>query len=298
MKNKNMQLIINLLLILIGNLIFAIAINAVVIPNHLGEGGVTGITLFLLYVFGWNNAVASFLINAVLMVIGWKYLDPKTIIYTLLSILSMSLFLQFVHIGTFIPENSLIAPAVAGALIGIAIGIVIRGNGTTGGTDIVALILNKFFGISIARAFLILDILILIPLTFVIGLEKGVMTVGTIIIASKVINYVLEGYNPRKAVTIVSDHHEVIAKQLLEVLDRGITVMNGYGFYTKKEKHVLYIVVNQRQLLPLQKIVHSLDPKAFITVADIHQVVGEGFTYFLDESSESFTEYVVEETGK
>ncbi|HFI0463845.1 TPA: YitT family protein [Streptococcus suis] len=282
MKHPLIKPLLNVLLIIFGNLLFAIAVNAVIIPNQLGEGGITGLTLYFLYAFGWNNAIASFIINTCLLIIGWRFLDGKTIIYTLLSILAMTIFLQYVHIGEFVPENTLVAPAVSGVIIGLAIGIVIHGNGTTAGTDIIALILNKYLGISVSKAFLIIDFLIIIPLTSEIGLEKGVMTVGTLLVASKTLSFILDGFNPRKAVTIISDSHQEIAKQLSEVLDRGITVLNGYGYYTKLDKHILYIVINQRQLLTLQKIVHRIDPKAFVTVTDINQVVGEGFTYFID----------------
>lgn len=276
------QVLRNTLLVLLGNLIFAIAINAVVIPNQLGEGGVTGLSLFFLYVLGWNNAVFTFIANSILMVIGWRYLDKKTILYTLLSIVSMSVFLQYVNIGEFVPENSIMAPVASGFLIGLAIGIVIHGNGTTAGTDILAMIMNKYLGISVSKSFLILDISIIIPLTMVIGLEKGLMTMGTMFFAAHILNYVLEGYNPRKSVTIISEHYEKIAEQLIEQLDRGVTVLNGYGFYTKKSKHIIYIVVNQRQVLKLQKIVKAIDPRAFVTIADIKQVYGEGFSFFND----------------
>lgn len=289
MKKKHLQIIYNVLLVLLGNFIFAVAINSITIPNQLGEGGITGFSLFTLYVFGWNNATVSLIVNIFLLIIGWKFLDRKTILYTILAIFSLSFFLNFVHIGEFVPENTIIAPVASGFLIGVAIGIVIHGNGTTAGTDIIALIMNKYLGISIPKSFLILDVLIIIPLTFVIGLEKGVLTIFTLYVTSKVMTFILEGYNPRKAVTIVSQQHQEIAQKISEVLDRGITVLNGYGFYTKMDKHVLYVVISQRQLLTLQKIVHSIDPKAFVTVTDIHQVVGEGFTFFIDTEATNTT---------
>lgn len=282
MKRKHIKTLLNILLVLLGNFIFAIAINSVIIPNQLGEGGITGLTLFFLYVFGWNNAITSFIINTCLLVIGWRFLDKKTIIYTILSIVALSVFLQYVHLGEFVPENTLIAPIISGVMVGAAIGIVIHGNGTTAGTDIIVMILNKYLGISISKGFLMIDLMIIIPLTTVIGLEKGVMTLGTLFVASRTLSYILDGQNPKKAVTIISQSHQEIATKLSDVLERGITVLNGYGFYTKMDKHILYIVISQRQLLTLQKIVHSIDPKAFITVTDINQVVGEGFTFFID----------------
>lgn len=282
MKKTFKNIFFNLLFVLLGNLIFSIAINSVIIPNHLGEGGITGLSLLLLYLFGWNNALVSFVINMFLLVIGWKFLDKKTIIYTVISIVSLSLFLSYVNLGEFIPQNTMMAPLVSGVMVGAAIGIVILGNGTTAGTDIIVLILNKYTGISIPKAFLMLDIFIIVPLSLVIGLEKGAMTVLALMVASRTMTFLLEGQNPKKAVTIISQYHEEIADKLSTVLNRGVTIFNGYGFYTKNEKHIIYIVISQRQLLTLQKIIHTIDPKAFVTISDIHQVVGEGFTFFID----------------
>lgn len=282
MKKDYLKIGVNIMLVIIGNILFAVAINSIVIPNELGEGGITGFSLFFYYVLGWNNAVVSFVANAILLILGWRYLDAKTILYTILAIVTLSLSLQYVHLGEFVPENTVIAPLVAGFVIGVSIGIVIHGNGTTAGTDILALMMKKYLGISVAKGLLILDILIITPLTFVIGLERGVMTIITLVVTSQVLSFMLEGYNPRKAVTIISNHHEEIAQKITQILERGITVLNGYGFYTGLDKHVLYIVINERQLLTLQKIIHEIDPKAFVTVTDIHQVVGEGFTFFID----------------
>ncbi|MGX7078112.1 YitT family protein [Globicatella sanguinis] len=287
MKKDHIRILVNIFLVLLGNFIFSIAINSVIIPNELGEGGITGFSLFFLYVFNWNNAIVSFVVNTILLIIGWKFLDKKTIFYTILAIASLSIFLQYIHLGAFIPENTIVAPLVAGFLIGLSVGIVIHGNGTTAGTDILALMMKKYLGISVARGLLILDIMIITPLTFVIGLEKGVMTVITLLITSQVLSFILEGFNPRKAVTIVSNEHQAIAQKITDTLDRGITVLNGYGFYTQLEKHVLYIVISERQLLALQKIVHEIDPKAFVTVTDIHQVVGEGFTFFIEPENDT-----------
>lgn len=274
----------NLALVLIGTFIFSIAINSIVIPNQLGEGGVTGITLLLFYVFDISPSLSNFIINAIIMLIGWKFLEKETIFYTLVAIVSMSLFLEFVFLPSFIPTNSLLGPLASGLLIGLGIGIVILGHGTTAGVDIIALIINKYMGLQVSIALLILDVMIVIPLTVVIGLEKGLLTLISLYITSKILNFVMEGYNPKKAIMVVSNKHDEIAEEIMKRVDRGITVLKGYGYYSKAEKDVLYVVINRIQLIKVQRIINDIDSNAFVTVTGIQQVLGEGFTFNLDQS--------------
>lgn len=269
---------------LIGTFIFSIAVNSIVIPNQLGEGGVTGITLLLFYVFDISPSLSNFIINAIIMLIGWKFLEKETIFYTLVAIVSMSLFLEFVFLPSFIPTNSLLGPLASGFLIGLGIGIVILGHGTTAGVDIIALIINKYMGLQVSIALLILDVMIVIPLTVVIGLEKGVLTLISLYITSKILNFVMEGYNPKKAIMVVSNKHDEIAEEIMKRVDRGITVLKGYGYYSKAEKDVLYVVINRIQLIKVQRIINDIDSNAFVTVTGIQQVLGEGFTFNLDQS--------------
>lgn len=274
----------NLALVLIGTFIFSIAVNSIVIPNQLGEGGVTGITLLLFYVFDISPSLSNFIINAIIMLIGWKFLEKETIFYTLVAIVSMSLFLEFVFLPSFIPTNSLLGPLASGFLIGLGIGIVILGHGTTAGVDIIALIINKYMGLQVSIALLILDVMIVIPLTVVIGLEKGLLTLISLYITSKILNFVMEGYNPKKAIMVVSNKHDEIAEEIMKRVDRGITVLKGYGYYSKAEKDVLYVVINRIQLIKVQRIINDIDSNAFVTVTGIQQVLGEGFTFNLDQS--------------
>ncbi|MBA5728770.1 YitT family protein [Aerococcaceae bacterium INB8] len=274
----------NLALVLIGTYIFSIAVNSIVIPNQLGEGGVTGITLLLFYIFDISPALSNFIINAIIMLVGWRFLEKETIFYTIVAIISMSLFLEFIFLPSFIPTNSLLGPLASGFLIGLGIGIVILGHGTTAGVDIIALIINKYLGLQVSIALLILDVLIVIPLTIVIGLEKGLLTLISLYITSKILNFVMEGYNPKKAIMVVSNKHDEIAEEIMKRVDRGITVLKGYGYYSKAEKEVLYVVINRIQLIKVQRIINEIDSNAFVTVTGIQQVLGEGFTFNLDQS--------------
>lgn len=275
----------NILLIISGAAIFAVSVNSIIIPNALGQGGITGFVLFLNYTIGVNIAVTSFMINVFLLIIGWKFLDKLTIIYTLTATSSISFFLEYIHLPHFIPESPITASIAIGILVGISVGIVVVGNGSTGGTDIIALILNKFTGISFSNALFILDLIIVTLLTFVIGLENGIITIISIYISTQIINFILAGLNPKQAFYIVSNKYEDIGEAILKEINRGCTVLKGYGFYSKEERNVLFVVVSRRQVLQLQRLVQFHDPNAFITVSAVQEVHGEGFTYFLNNKA-------------
>lgn len=272
----------NLFLVLLGTFIFSVTINSIIIPNSLGEGGVTGLTLLLYYVLDISPAISNFVINSILLIIGWRLLEKKTIIYTIVSVVSLSIFLDYITFPAFISNNTLIAPVVAGVLVGVSIGIVILGHGTTAGADIIAMIINKKIGLPISTALLLIDMLIILPLSFVIGLEKGIMTVISVFLTSKLIDFVMEGYNPKKAVMIVSNEAHIIAEEIMTQVDRGITVLKGYGYYSKAEKEVLYVVISRLQLMKVQRLINEIDPNAFVTVSGIQQVLGEGFTFHME----------------
>lgn len=287
------DIIKTLVLITIGCFIFSIAVNSVVIPNELGEGGITGVNMLLLYSFGFNPAISNLLINTVILLIGWTLLERKTLYYTFFAVAMMSFFIQVNHLGVFMPENTVLAPLLSGLLIGGGVGLVIAAGGTTAGTDIIALIINKFLGIPVSSALLMIDAVIVTSLSMVIGLEKGVLSLISTFVTSQVINFIIEGSNPKKAVTIVSDRYEEIGQEIMQKINRGITVFNGYGFYSKTEKDVLYVVINRIQLVKLQHIIYEIDPNAFVTVSGIQQVIGEGFTFFRDDQPTNFEEEVL-----
>lgn len=279
----NKSTLISIALVLIGTFIMSISINSIVIPNNLGDGGVTGISVLLLYVFNINPSLTVIVVNGFLLAIGWRYLSKELVIYTLLSVVSLSFFLNYPMFGPFIPENSLVPPIIAGVLTGLGIGLVVLGRGTTAGTDIIAMLLNKYLGIRIATGLAICDIVIVSFSLYVIGLESGIMTYITIFMTNQVLNFILEGFNPKKSIMVISNYHEEIASRVMTEVNRGITVINGHGYYSSTEKQILYIVVNRQQLMPIQRIIHEIDTNAFVVISDVQQVLGEGFTFYLDE---------------
>ena len=204
-KYINQETLTSILMVTIGSFIFSFTINAVVIPNQFGSGGVTGITLLLYYIFDINPGTSNLVINIALLLIGYQFLERRTMFYTIYAVILMSVFLDITR-GSyqFVPQNSLLAAIGGGVVAGAALGVVMLGNGTTAGTDIIAMMLKKYLGWNVSVSLLLLDIFVVSPLSIISDLEKVVITLIYLFTASRMINLVLEGFNSKKSFMIIS----------------------------------------------------------------------------------------------
>lgn len=266
----------NLLLIIIGGCIFALGINLFALPAELSEGGVIGITILLYYYFGWSPGITNFIINLVLMIAGYRLLDKRTIIYTIFGIFSTSFFLFATEsFGRKFSNDTLLIAIFAGVLVGVGLGLVFLSGGTTGGSAIIARIINKYFGVSIGKAMLAVDILVIGVSYFKIGPEKTLYTLIAVYLGARLVDYIIEGFNTKKAVTIISENSIEIAARINSQLVRGATLYNARGAYTRKDKEVVYSIISKSQLLELKRLVNACDPNAFVVVHDVHEVLGQ-----------------------
>lgn len=282
------KIISNLLIITIGAFIFALAVNVFALPNNLGEGGVTGVTMILYYTNGISPALTNVFFNAILLGIGYKFLDRQTVFYTIFAIAVMSLFLSLTESLAFQANEVMIGAISAGALMGVGMGLIMKGNGTTAGSAILAKLANKYLGWNTSYALLFFDLIVVIPSVFVIGFESMLFTIVSLAVSTKLLDFILEGSNPKKSVLIISEFHEEIAKEISEQLNRGITIVNGEGYYQQTPKRILYVVISRPQLLAIQKIINEIDPLAFVIINEANSVIGEGFTreLFIDTEQE------------
>ncbi|MBD8498000.1 YitT family protein [Paenibacillus arenosi] len=268
---------IDIFMIMLGAFIFAVAINVFVIPNEFGEGGVTGITIILYYLFQWSPGLVNLVINAFLLIVGYRFLDKMTTIYTIIAVLFNSLFLYLTEDWT-IASNELIINAIFGGVFtGVGLGLIIRVGGTTAGTTILARITNKYLDWNISYGLLFFDLIVAFSSYFIIGAEALMFTIVMLYVATKVMDFIIEGLNTQKACMIISDAHKDIAEQVNLSMDRGVTVFYGRGHYTNTPKEILYVVISKQEVSALKKIVRSHDKDAFITIHDIRDVFGEGF---------------------
>lgn len=269
--------ITDIVTIILGALIFALDVNLFVIPNDFGEGGVTGVTIILYYLFQWSPGLVNFIFNSILLVVGYKFLDKQTTIYTIIAVVFNSLFLYLTE-GWSIASHDLMLNAVFGGVFaGVGIGLIIKVGGTTAGSTILARLMNKYLDWNVSYALLFFDLIVVFASLFIIGVQSLMFTIVMLFIGTKVMDFIIEGLNPRKAVMIVSKEQNQIAEQVNVLMERGVTVLHGHGFYTKLPQEILYIVINKQEISQLKKIVKAIDTNAFITIHDVRDVFGEGF---------------------
>ncbi|EGG32171.1 YitT family protein [Paenibacillus sp. HGF5] len=271
--------------IIAGSAIYAFGLLYFIIPNELMEGGVTGITVLLNYAFNISPSLSTMALNIPLFLVGMKILGKRQSVYTGLGIASLTLFLWLFELlidrGYVVPFHTehdyILAALYAGVTLGAGLGIVFRFGGTTGGSDIIARIINRKFGFSMGQIILSLDILIIGLSLFFIPLERILYTLVAVFIASKVIDFIQEGAYAAKAFTIISDRAPDIANRISTEMDRGVTLIPAIGAYSMQAKHMVYCVVSRQEIRRLTGIAKSLDPRAFIIINDVNDVHGEGF---------------------
>ena len=261
--NKNIK---NILLVILGSFIFSAGVNAFIISGNLGEGGVTGIAIVLYYAFHISPALTNFVANAILIVIGYKFLSKKSTILTIIATVLISVFLSLTESWHVETGNVIINAVFGGTSVGLGIGIIVLAGGTTAGTTILARIANKYLDVSTAYALLFFDLIVVVISLTVLPLSKALVTVISLYIGTKVMDYVIEGLNTKKAMTIISSKPEEVA-----------TILNGHGYYSREEKDVLYVVVAKTQVTRAKRIIKKIDKNAFLVIHDVRDVYGNGF---------------------
>lgn len=268
---------IELLFIIVGSFLFALAVNLFVIPNDFGEGGVTGVTIILYYLYEWSPGLVSLIINGALLIVGYRFLSRNTTIYTIVAVIFNSLFLHLTRNWTIQSDEVFINAIFGGVFVGVGIGLIIRAGGTSAGTTILASITKKYLGWNISYGLLFFDLIVVFSSYFIIGVEKLMLTIVMLYVGTKVMEFIIEGFSTKKAITIISEHSDEIAKQVNIKMNRGVTVYAGHGYYSKEKKDILYIIIGSREVVRLKRIVQNIDERAFVAIHDVRDVFGEGF---------------------
>lgn len=271
----------DIILVMIGSFIFSAGINAFVISGNLGEGGVTGIAIVLYYAFHISPGITNFVLNAILIIVGYKYLSKRSTYLTIFSTVLISIFLGLTETWHVETGNVVINAAFGGTCVGLGIGIIVLAGGTTAGTVILARIVNKYLDISTPYALLFFDLIVVLISLTEIPLVKCLVTVMSLYIGTKVMEFVIEGLNTKKAMTIISSRPNEVAKAIDQQVGRGLTILNGHGYYTREEKDVLYVVISKTQVSRAKRIIKNIDENAFLVIHDVRDVYGNGF--LLDE---------------
>ena len=272
----------NIIGILIGTALFSFGFVHFNMQNQLGEGGFSGITLILYFTLNWDPALMNLLLNIPMFILGWKLLGKLTFIYTIIGTVAVSVFLkifQTYEVNMNLQDDLLLVSLFAGVFVGVGLGIVFRFGGTTGGVDIIARLANKYLGWSIGKTMFGFDFfVILISWATFLDARSMMYTLVAVYVGGRVIDLVQEGAYTAKGAFIISLKSDEIADLISKNMERGVTVFDGHGHFTKEHRDVLYCVVSRNELVRLKSIIHRVDPHAFVSVMDVRDVAGEGFT--------------------
>ena len=267
----------DVIIIYLGTLIFAFGVNYFILANNLAEGGFTGIALILHYKLGWSLSTFIFWSNLPLLLLAWKLWGWEFISKTVLGVVFTSLNLELTTGFAWPVDDLLLAALFGGVLTGTGIALVLRYGGTTGGSDIIGRIFNKFFGLKMGRFYLIFDMIVLSFVGFFFGITIALYSLVTIFVFSRITDYILEGVDSVNQAVIFSSKNEEIGKKIINELHRGVTFIEGKGGFTGERSDLLLCVVGKWQIFRLKKLVKEIDPNAFVIVSDVYEALGEGF---------------------
>lgn len=267
--------------ITIGIILVAISVEYFFIPNNLAAGGVTGLAIVInKFIPNLNVSLITFIINMILFIVAFILIGGSFGEKTLFATIGLSIIMWIIEefLSPYALTKDLIIATIFGTLISaIGMAIVFNNNASTGGTDILAKILNKFSHIDIGKALLIIDLFITLMAAITFGLDLGFYSMLSVIGLGITIDRIIDGFNTKKEILIMSSKVNEISNFILKELTRGCTYLKGVGAYTKKDINVIYTVLERKEFIKLKLFIKETDPNAFISVREAYEVMGEGF---------------------
>ncbi|MBI5351884.1 MAG: YitT family protein [Chloroflexi bacterium] len=276
-------------IIVLASFIQAASLRIFFVPANLASGGVSGISQLINHFTGWPIGMMILIGNIPLFLLGWRFLGghrfafrtaTAIISYSLLTdlLLKIPLFTHYTDILINDLKGDIFLNSLYGAIVsGIGFGLVYRARGTSGGSDILARILNKWRGISMTQSYLVVDTAVILSAGFVFGWKQALYAMITLYVSGLVAETVLEGGGTVRTAMIVTNNPEDVSARVIEELERGVTYLEGRGAFTGNSRPVLYCVVSRAEVATLKTIVHESDPDAFMVIGVAHEALGEGF---------------------
>lgn len=263
--------------IVVGSLIGALSFPLFLTPNHIAPGGLTGIATVLNFLFHWPVGTASLIMNIPLFFVGYRAMGRVFAFRSLLATVLFSLLIDLIPIPPMTMEP-LLGAVFGGVLLGVGLGLILRGGATTGGTDMAArMVHSRFQHISVGALLFIIDGLVVLAAGLLIEAEYALYAFISIYLTSKVMDAVMLGLSSDKACYVISKQYEVIKQALMTEMDRGVTVLSAEGGYSGETRPILLCVLTAQEVGRLKAIVRSVDESAFVFISDAHEVLGEGF---------------------
>lgn len=271
----------DIIILLVGCLLMSISINMFLNPHNIAPGGLTGVSIIINSLTGLPIWLINISFDIPLFILAFKILSKKDAFKTFLGIIFLTSSLKITENLAYLDvTDDVLLASISGAIIlGISLGLIFRINGSTGGTDLIGILANKFFpSISVPMLMGFADgTIVLLSGIVSKNIEIALYSAIALYIIVKVSDIMVEGINTSSSFTIISDKYREIGMEITEELGRGATILKGSGFYTNKEKNVLLVVVSKKQVITLKKLVKNIDPYAFIIITDIFEALGEGF---------------------
>ena len=276
MKYRILKNLKKLILITIGAIITGFALSSFLSPNEIIDGGVIGVSMILSNIFKLNLGNMIMILNLPFILLAWKKMGTKFVLYTAYANVVLAMATNYFY-GIRATDDMLLATVFGGIALGIGVGTILKNEGSLDGTEMLSLIVSKKLGFSVGEFILFINVFIYSVAGLVFGWGSAMYSILTYFIGSKVIDSVMEGFNSSKSVRIISDQSAQIGEELITKLDISVTYLQGVGGYTGLNKELIYCVISRLELPKMLDLVKEIDPKAFVSVVDVHDVYGGRF---------------------
>lgn len=268
-------------LILIGALLQALSMALFYIPGHLAAGGVSGVAQLIGNATGWSVGTLYVVLNLPLLWLGWRYLGGRRfLLRTIFAVLIYSFAMDL--LALIVPANGITSDPMLNALYGgviggVGVGLVLRGQGTTGGTDILVRLLNRWRGIPYSHTYIATDVLVVFAAGLSFGWTLALYAVVALYVGGVAAEFAAEGVRTTRTVLIITQSPQAVAQKVMIDLQRGVTLWSGVGMYSGQERQILFCIVSRAEVNPIKAIVHEVDPQAFVVIGEAYEALGEGF---------------------
>lgn len=269
---------VNLLMISIGAFVVAVSFNTLIIPYHLITGGVSGLAIILNYLIKTPVSLMILLLNVPIFWWGYQEINQRFLFYSLAGTVALSAMLPVTRGLITVPQLDMVLAAIFGGVLnGVGLGLIFKFYGSTGGSDIIAVVLRKKKNLGLGEVTFYSNLIIIAISLMFFPIETGLYTIISMFVAGKVVDSVIIGLNTNKSVIIISEHATHIADQIINEMHRGVTFYAGHGAYLKMQKSVINCVISRFELARLKELVLSIDSNAFMYIFDASEVLGKGF---------------------
>lgn len=273
-NKKKLWTTLHFLMITVVTFAYSVALEMFLVPNLVLDGGLTGISLMINYQTGILLGLLTFLLNIPFVVLGWRMLGLRFAGSYLYAMILLSGFTALLHDVAPVTDNELLSVVFGGILLGIGVGLVIKGGACLDGTELLAMLCSKRLPVSVGQVILFLNLVIFSVAACLFGIDRALLSLLTYIIASKLIDMVETGFNEAKQTIIICNDGATIATEIYEKLGRTMTILDAHGLISGK-KDMMYCVITRLELMELRRIVEKYDGSAFITVSDISEIIGD-----------------------